>query len=165
MRSTISFIAGYRHGADHKAIYWLCNHPKSLDLLFSEDKTKAFVFEEELIALHTINQILLSENQFRGVPVVESLQLENPSLIIKRKLTKLEQAEAKINAFLKLFNERSNSRLVVFLTLDEKNNIIRGYGSGSKLGDEITNFLALLAIKRMKAQRLDKDTFIVTLDD
>jgi hypothetical protein len=157
------FIAGYKYHPDHEEIYWLCNHPESLDLIFSKDKSKAFVFEDELIALTEINEILAAENRPWFTPVVES-QTETFARTTKTKAMSLLETEAKIKEFLKLFNERSNSGLDLFLTLNKQENSIRGYGKSLKLGDAVANFVALLAIKGIKAQSLDQYTFIVKLD-
>lgn len=159
-----NFIAGYKHHSDHEDIYWLCNHPESLDLIFSKDKTKAFIFAEEQAALSAIQEILIAENHSWYTPVVASFQPENLSPTIENNQMNLQQMEAKINDFLKLFNERSNSRLKLFLTLNKKDNTIRGYGAGLKLNDAVINFVALLAIKGLKARCLDKHTFIVKVD-
>ena len=76
----------------------------------------------------------------------------------------MQQTEAKINDYLKLFNERSNGRLKLFLTLNRKDNSIRGYGTGVKLNDAVINFVALLTVKGMKARCLDQHTFIVKIE-
>lgn len=158
------FIAGYKHNPDQEEIHWLCNHPESLDLIFSKDKNAAFVFDDEQAALTAIAEILTAENHSWYTPVIESSQPENAPLATEIGSMNLEQAEEKINEFLKLFNERSNSQLKLFLTANNKDNSIRGYGAGFKLGDAVINFVALLAVKGMKARCLDKHTFIVKID-
>ena len=159
-----SFIAGYKHQENQYDVYWLTNHPEAVDLLFSKDKSNAFVFADELDALTSIKQILIAENHPWYTPVVEKFQAELPRVEPEPKAMTLEEAEAKINEFLQLFNERSNSRLQLYLTLNRKENSIRGYGSSRKIGDAITNFVALLAIKGMKAQCLNSHTFELKLD-
>jgi hypothetical protein len=162
--TTSRFIAGYKHHPDHEEIHWLCNHPESLDLIFSKDKNKAFVFDNEQIAMNAMNEILLAENHAWFSPVIESLPLAETQATLENHPLNLQQMEAKINDYLRLFNERTNSRLKLFLTLNRKDNSIRGYGTGVKLGDAVINFVALLAVKGMNARCLDQHTFIVKLD-
>jgi hypothetical protein len=159
-----NFIVGYKHHAEQEDVYWLSNHPESVDLIFSKDKATAFVFDDELEALTAIKQILMAENHSWYTTVVEKLQAEPLRTPLENKMMTLAQAEAKINEFLKLYNERSNSRLELYLTLNKKDNSIRGYGNSRKIGDAITNFVALLAIKGMKAQCLNSHTFEVKID-
>jgi hypothetical protein len=161
---TANFIAGYKHQPDHDDVYWLCNHPESLDLMFSKNKSTAFIFNDQQTAEQAIEEILIAENHSWYTPVVENFQPENSSLNHATIPMNPRQAEVKINEFLKLFNERSNSRLKLFLTFNKKDNSIRGYGTGIKLGDAVINFVALLAIKGMKARCLDQHTFIIKLD-
>jgi hypothetical protein len=158
-----AFIAGYKHHPEQEEIYWLCNHPKSVDLIFSKDKNTAFVFDDELSALSSMNEILIAENHSWYTTVVEPFQLAVSAKQENKQLS-LQQAEAKINEYLQLFNERSHNRLKLFLTLNKKDHSIRGYGTGINLGDAVINFVALLAIKGMRAQCLDKHTFIVKVD-
>ena len=163
--TTSQFIAGYKHTPDHEEIHWLCNHPESVDLIFSKDKTSAFVFDDEQTALTAIQEILNAENHAWYMPIIERLQLEkNSSAPINAAGMTLEQTEEKIHEFLKLFNERSNSQLKLFLTANKKDNSIRGYGAGFKLGDAVMNFVALLTVKGLKARCLDNHTFIVKID-
>lgn len=159
-----NFIAGYKHQPDQEDVHWLCNHPESLDLIFSKDKTKAFVFDDEQAALTAIQEILLAENHSWYTPVVENAQPENSLPATENSGMNLQQTEAKIKEYLKLFNERSNSRLKLFLTSNKKDQSIRGYGAGFKLGDAVINFVALLTVKGMKTRCLDKHTFIVKID-
>lgn len=163
--TTANFIAGYKHHPDHEDVFWLCNHPESLDLIFSKDKTTAFTFEDEQAALTAIQQILAAENHSWYTPIVENFQAAQSASTPENEQLNLKQMEAKINEYLKLFNERSNSRLKLFLTLNKKENSIRGYGAGVKLGDAVINFVALLAIKGISARCLDRHTFIVKLAD
>ena len=121
-----SFIAGYKHHPDQEDIYWLCNHPESLDLIFSKDKTTAFIFDQEQIALCAINEILIAENHSWYTAVVKAFQQECQPATAENKSMNLAQTEAKINSFLKLFNERSNSHLELYLTMNQKDNSIRG---------------------------------------
>lgn len=162
--ATYQFIAGYKHNPDQEEIHWLCNHPESLDLIFSKNKTAAFAFEDEQSALTAIQEILAAENHAWYTPIVENCQPENSSAATEIDHLSLEQTEAKIKEFLALFNERSNSQLKLFLTTNKTENTIRGYGAGFKLGDAVMNFVALLTVKGMKARCLDKHTFIVKLD-
>lgn len=162
--TTPRFIAGYKHNPDQEEIHWLCNHPESLDLIFSKNKTAAFIFEDEHTALTAIVDILAAENHSWYIPIVENLQPENSSESTENGGMTLKQTEEKIKEFLKLFNERSNSHLKLFLTANKKENSIRGYGAGFKLGDAVINFVALLTVKGMKARCLDKHTFIVKID-
>lgn len=159
-----TFIAGYKHNPDQNDIHWLCNHPESLDLIFSKDKTAAFIFDDEQTALTAIQEILAAENHSWYTTVVESCQSENASPASETEGMSLQQAEAKIKEYLKLFNERGNSRLKLFLTANKKEHSIRGYGAGFKLGDAVINFVALLTVKGMKARCLDKHTFVVKID-
>lgn len=162
--TTAKFIAGYKHNPEQEQIHWLCNHPESLDLIFSKDQTTAFTFEDEATALTAIQEILSAENHSWYTPIVQNFQLQNLSPATENNAINLQQLEAKINEFLKLFNERNNSRLKLFLTLNKKDNSIRGYGAGFKLGDAVINFVALLTVKGLKARCLDKHTFIVKLE-
>ncbi len=162
--TTSHFIAGYKHHPDHEEIHWLCNHPEALDLIFSKDKHKAFVFDNEHIALNAINDILLAENRPWFTPVVENLPASPPVSAGETPQTPLQQIEANIHDYLKLFNERNHGRLKLFLTLNRQDNSIRGYGTGVKLGDAVINFVALLTVKGMKARCLDEHTFIVRID-
>lgn len=158
------FIAGYKHNPEQEEIHWLCNHPESVDLIFSKNKTTAFVFDDEQAALTAITEILTAENHSWYTPIVESSQSESLSNATETSGMNLEQTEAKIKEFLKLFNERSNSQLKLFLTANKKENSIRGYGAGFKLGDAVINFVALLTVKGLKAKCLDKHTFVVKVD-
>ncbi len=162
--TTPQFIAGYKHNPEQEEIHWLCNHPESIDLIFSKDKTGAFIFDDEQTALTAIAEILNAENHSWYTPIVESCQPESHSFSAEIGNMNLQQTEAKIKEFLKLFNERSNSQLKLFLTANKKENSIRGYGAGFKLGDAVMNFVALLTVKGMKARCLDKHTFIVKID-
>lgn len=158
------FIAGYKHNPDQEEIHWLCNHPESIDLIFSKHKSAAFTFDDEPTALAAIKGILTAENHEWYTPVIENLAIENSTATSKNDDMSLEQTEEKIHEFLKLFNERSNSQLKLFLTANKKDNSIRGYGAGFKLSDEVINFVALLTIKGLKARCLDKHTFVVKID-
>jgi hypothetical protein len=158
------FIAGYKHHPEQETVYWLCNHPESIDLIFSKNKNTAFTFDHEQLAVTAIEEILIAENHPWYTPVVIPFEQENPSMTLDNTSMNLKQAEAKINDFLQLFNERSNSGLELYLTLNKKENSIRGYGSNRKIGDAVSNFVALLAIKGMKAHCLNSRTFEVKID-
>lgn len=160
MKST--FIAGYKCSENQTDTLWLCTHPESLDLIFSKDESKAFIFKLEKQALAAITKILIADNRFLFIPVVKDVQLENPATPVHSVVT-LEQTEVKIKELLVLFNERSNSQLQLFLTLNQEDNTIRGYGSGLKLGEAVPHFVTLLAIKGMKVQQVEQNVFTVHL--
>jgi hypothetical protein len=162
--SKMGFITGYKRDSNQEDIYWLCNHPQSVDLIFSKEQGTAFVFENELTALESIKEILLAENRPWFVPIVQDFQSPIVATEIQSQAVSLEQTAAKIETFLKLFNERSHNRLELFLTLNKKDKTIRGYGTGIKIGDAVSHFVALLAIKGLKVQYLGKYTFIVSID-
>jgi hypothetical protein len=161
MKST--FIAGYKCSENQTDTLWLCTHPESLDLIFSKDENKAFIFKLEKQALAAITKILIADNRFLFIPVAKAVHLENPAAPEhNHSAVTLEQTEAKIKELLVLFNERSNSQLQLFLTLNQEDNTIRGYGSGLKLGEAVPHFVALLAIKGMKVQQVvEQNVFTV----
>ena len=162
--TSFHFVAGYKHTPEQPETLWLCNHPESLDLIFSKNKASAFVFEDEQTALTAMTSILLADNHPWYTPVVEQEQPELISAATGKHYAGLKHAEEKIREALRLFNERSNSHLKLFLTVDKAENSIRGYGTGFKLGDGIINFVALLSVKGMKARCLDKHNFVVKVE-
>lgn len=159
-----NFIAGYKRDSKQEDIYWLCNHPQSLDLIFSKEESKAFIFDDELNALMAIKEILVAENRPWFVPIVKNFQPPPVAMAQKNQTMTLEQTELKIKEFLKLFNERSHNRLELFLTLNRKDKTIRGYGTGVKAGEAVSHFVALLAIKGLKVQSLEQHIFVVKIE-
>jgi hypothetical protein len=157
------FIAGYKCDKDQEDTFWLCNHPSSTELIFSKDETKGFAFDREKEALLAMTKLLITDNRFWFIPVVKAVSNENQPGVAEERMS-LEQTEAKIKALLQLFNERSNSQLELFLTLNKENNTLRGYGSGAKLGEEVPHFVALLAVKGMKVKQEGKSIFTVYVE-
>ncbi len=158
------FIAGYKSNENQADTIWLCNHPESLDLIFSKDESKAFGFKLEKQALAAITKILIADNRFLFIPITKAVLSPTQAGVGDNALVSLEQMECKIKELLVLFNERSNSQLQLFLTLNPEDHSIRGYGSGVKSKDEIPHFVALLAIKGIKALQLEHDVFSVHLN-
>lgn len=157
-----TFIAGYKCDENQTDTLWLCTHPDALDLIFSKEESKAFLFKLEKQALAAITKILIADNRFLFVPVVKTIAVNHhQSATPENNPSTLEQTEHKIKELLALFNERSNSQLQLFLTLNAEENSIRGYGSGLKLGETVPHFVALLAIKGMKVQQIGQDVFTV----
>jgi len=158
-----SFIAGYKHDENQVDILWLCTHPQSKDLIFSKDENAAFVFTEQAQAMNAMSKILIAEKRFLFIPVTKELPPESYFNETANPIT-LAQMEVKITELLKLFNERSNSHLELFLTLNEEDNSIRGYGSGLKIDEAVTHFVALLAIKGLHVKQVEKTIFAVQLN-
>lgn len=160
-----SFIAGYKCDKNQEDTNWLCNHPASTELIFSKDESKAFAFEREKEAMLVITKMLIADNRPWFTPVTKNVAADNAAAKTDAEQMTLEQTEAKINDLLKLFNERSNSHLQLFLTLNKENNSLRGYGSGLKLGEEVPHFVALLAVKGMKVKQEGKTIFTVYVEN
>ncbi|NOQ35030.1 MAG: hypothetical protein GQ569_03950 [Methylococcaceae bacterium] len=76
----------------------------------------------------------------------------------------LKLTELKIKTLLQLFNDRSDHDLELVLTLNDKDNSIRGYGTGFRTGEEVTHFMDLLKIKGIKAELLNAHSFIVQVN-
>jgi|JFJP01.1.fsa_nt_gi hypothetical protein len=158
-----SFIAGYKHDENQLDILWLCTHPQSKDLIFSKDENAAFVFTEQALAMNAMSKILIAEKHFLFIPVTKELPPDNHLNETENPIT-LAQMEVKITELLKLFNERSNSHLQLFLTLNDEDNSIRGYGLGLKIDEAVTHFVALLAIKGLQVKQVEKTIFVVQLE-
>ncbi len=160
----LNFIAGYKRDENQEDILWLCTHPESVDLIFSKDERKAFVFEQEEKAMNAMSKILIADKHLLYIPITKQVDSENQSVSLGERIVTLEQAETKINELLKLFNTRSNSELQLFLTLNRENHTIRGYGSGLKIGDTVTHFVTLLAVKGMRVKQVEKNIFMVHIE-
>ncbi len=77
----------------------------------------------------------------------------------------LKLAELKINSLLKLFNERTGNKLELVLTLNERDNSLRGYAATKlRTSEEVIHFIDLLKLKGLKAKSLQNHNFIVKVE-
>ncbi len=159
-----NFIVGYKRDPHQEDILWLSSHPDAQDLIFSKNENNAFLFTQEEAATIAMTKILIADNLPSLIPITKQVQPSQQPALIKMQSLSLEQIAANIEELLKLFNQRTNNQLVLFLTLNPDEKSIRGYSSERKQTDALTHFVNLLSVKGMKVKQVSACIFTVFVE-